>query len=323
MKECLPEELADRVREAVPRLYTLPDAINIELLNVSENLVFLLTDQNGVKRYVLRVNRRGYHSSPELEGELLWMRAVRKETNLEIPDVIPSKAGRLIESIGSYTCTIFSFVSGAILKNIGKDELARVFREIGQITAILHNQAEHWDGASQIKRFTWDYETLIGKNCRWGSWQEYNGISEADKALFFEAHRKIKTRLDHFGKSPSRFGLIHSDLHVQNIIRQGSQLKVIDFDDCGFGWFLYDLASSLLSYSENLDFLIESWLSGYRTVRTLSKEDEAEIPTFILMRRLVRLGWLATHPQSHSAQIFDEKPYIEKTIELAKKYLVY
>jgi Ser/Thr protein kinase RdoA (MazF antagonist) len=65
-------------------------------------------------------------------------------------------------------------------------------------------------------------------------------------------------------------------------------MAVIDFDDCGFSWYMYD-AATLMSFYEQLPGApgrIEHWLEGYRTVRVVAQADEEEIPTFVMLRRL-------------------------------------
>ena len=80
---------------------------------------------------------------------------------------------------------------------------------------------------------------------------------------------------------------MHADLRLANLIADGDDIQVIDFDDCGFSWYLYDLACALtfLEARPDVDELVASWVAGYREVEELSAEDEAEIPTFLMLRR--------------------------------------
>ncbi|WVM92198.1 phosphotransferase [Halopseudomonas pachastrellae] len=39
--------------------------------------------------------------------------------------------------------------------------------------------------------------------------------------------------------------MIHADLRLTNLLRHQQQTRVIDFDDCGQGWYLHDLAAAL------------------------------------------------------------------------------
>ena len=56
---------------------------------------------------------------------------------------------------------------------------------------------------------------------------------------------EVSRELLAFVKSPDRFGLIHGDLVPENILIHAARLRIIDFDDAGFGWHMFELASSL------------------------------------------------------------------------------
>jgi Ser/Thr protein kinase RdoA (MazF antagonist) len=62
---------------------------------------------------------------------------------------------------------------------------------------------------------------------------------------------------------PLVFGLIHADLRLANLMVDDQGLTAIDFDDCGFGWWVYDLASAL-SFIETDPRLPELIAAGAR-----------------------------------------------------------
>jgi Ser/Thr protein kinase RdoA (MazF antagonist) len=97
---------------------------------------------------------------------------------------------------------------------------------------------------------------------------------------------------------------------------------VIDFDDSGFGWFMYDAATpvSFYEHEPQVPALIEAWKRGYRTVRPLPAADEAEIPTFVMYRRLLLVAWIGSHSETDLARSMG-LPYTEGTISLCEAYL--
>ena len=72
----------------------------------------------------------------------------------------------------------------------------------------------------------------------------------------------VDARLERFGTGRARFGLVHADLRLANLIANGDEIQVIDFDDCGLSWYLYDLACALtfLEARPDVDELIASWV---------------------------------------------------------------
>jgi hypothetical protein len=91
------EDVAARLqpvaRRALAEYGVAPDA-ELTLLNVSENATFAVDDPATGTRTVLRVHRHGYHDGPEIESELAWLDALRKDTGVRTPRVLPTLDGR-------------------------------------------------------------------------------------------------------------------------------------------------------------------------------------------------------------------------------------
>lgn len=90
-------------------------------------------------------------------------------------------------------------------------------------------------------------------------------------------------------------GLIHADLRPSNVIRgNDGRLTVIDFDDAGYSWYLYDYASSL-SFIEHEPYapdLAKAWVKGYQRVAGSFTDEELRIMSALSMiRRMQMLGW--------------------------------
>ena len=106
-----------------------------------------------------------------------------------------------------------------------------------------------------------------------------------------------RQRLSRFGSGPDRFGLIHGDLRLANLLIDGAAVKLLDFDDCGFGWYLYDAATPVSFHEDHPDVprLIRHWVAGYRAEGHLSQAEEEEIPSFVILRRLLLVAWVGSH----------------------------
>jgi Ser/Thr protein kinase RdoA (MazF antagonist) len=132
----------------------------------------------------------------------------------------------------------------------------------------------------------------------------------------------LERRLRKFGQAPDRYGLIHADFRLANLLIHNGNTRVIDFDDCGIGWFLYDAgtAVSFFEHKPEVPELMEAWKEGYRRVRPLSKEEDDEIWTFILLRRMLLLAWMGSHHETDLAK--QEGPaYCAGSCEMAEAYL--
>jgi Ser/Thr protein kinase RdoA (MazF antagonist) len=66
--------------------------------------------------------------------------------------------------------------------------------------------------------------------------------------------------------------------------------------------------------------LVDAWVGGYRRVRDLPADHEAEIPTFVMMRRLLLVAWIGSHAGTELAQSMGAD-YTSASCDLAETYL--
>jgi Ser/Thr protein kinase RdoA (MazF antagonist) len=111
-----------------------------------------------------------------------------------------------------------------------------------------------------------------------------------------ELRQSLLRDLHAVGTAPDRYGLIHADLVPENILVDGDALRVIDFDDAGYGWHMFEIATSLYFirrdsiYFQARDAVVE----GYRQHRSLPEEHLALLPMFLAARGSTYLGWVHT-----------------------------
>jgi len=77
--------------------------------------------------------------------------------------------------------------------------------------------------------------------------------------------------MSHLGEGADTVGLIHADMHLGNALFWRGEVKVIDFDDCGFGYWLYDIAVSLWELRHRNDYghFRSALIDGYTRRRPL------------------------------------------------------
>ncbi|GAB3900497.1 hypothetical protein GCM10027612_62250 [Microbispora bryophytorum subsp. camponoti] len=197
------------------------------------------------------------------------------------------------------------------------------FERLGALTARMHRHARAWARPASFTRFHWDLDAAFGPRARWGRWQDGVGVDREAHAVLARLEAELRRRLERFGKGSDRYGLIHADLRLANLLVDGrAGTSVIDFDDCGFGWYLYDFgaAVSFIEHRPEVPHMAESWVRGYRSLLDLPKEDEAEIWTFIMFRRLLLVAWIGSHSAADIARELGAG-YTRGSCELAERYL--
>lgn len=300
-----------------------PDT-TVDLLTISENATFLATDAASDRKVVLRVHRPGYHTRDEIESELSWITDLRRAGVVDTPEPLLCKTGGHIAGFdmnGEHRPVVaFSFMTGR--EPSPRDDLVDGFRTLGAISARLHGHSRAWTPPGNFVRKTWDFNTTVGPVPHWGDWRAAPGLTSESTALLERTCEVLRDRLAAYGTGTDRFGLIHADLRLANLLIDGDRLGVIDFDDCGFGWFAYDFAAAISFFEHDpvIPALQAAWVEGYRTVAPLSVEDEAMLPTFIMLRRLLLTAWVAGHSETPTAQEVGPG-YTDGTVIMADRFL--
>lgn len=304
--------MTDAAHKALP-VWGLENA-RVDLIKHRENAVFKVQPASG-HPVALRVHRLGYHTDAELRSELVWMQALN-QSGIRTPDIIPAKDGALFHPIVPdglnvpFQIDILSWAKGTPIGSLeegaspGTETLVSLFRDLGQLMAKVHNQAAHWELPEGFTRHAWDIDGLTGDDPFWGRYWELDLLSDEQKDMMLKVRAKLREQLTEFGTGPDRFGLIHADFMPENILSDGEEIRVIDFDDSGFGWFMYDIATSVFFHADEPHFeaIVGALIEGYRSERELPDEHIAMLPVFMMARGVAVLGWAHTRKETQTAQ---------------------
>jgi len=180
----------------------------------------------------------------------------------------------------------------------------------------------NWQRPTPFERLTWNLDAVFGPSPTWGDWRDAPNVTTDVKDVLEVVELKIRARLSNYGQAPERYNLIHADMRLANLLVSETETRLIDFDDCGLGWLMYDFAAaiSFIEDDPRLPALKTAWLRGYRSIRTLSQEDEAEIDTFVMLRRMALLAWIGSHREAPEPQKY-APTFAKTTASLGKKFL--
>ncbi|MGV0835755.1 phosphotransferase enzyme family protein [Mycolicibacterium thermoresistibile] len=321
----LPIDHERYARAVLPDYGRDPDT-PLRLLSVSENAIYLVDDPDPM---VLRVHRPGYHSLAAIRSELSWMTALRDQTTVLTPRSIHTDDGRDVVSArpdgaaADVYVDAVTFIPGCTAE---EQPDAVGFEELGRMTAVMHRHVQNWVPPTGFTRFRWDVDTTIGARPRWGSWRRAVGLDSGDVDTIERAAATVIARLNEFGCENDRFGLIHGDLRMANLMVDPTDteapITVIDFDDSGWSWYLADLGAvvSFIEHTPLAETIIADWLYGYRDVCALPPAHLEMVPTFVMLRRLMLTGWLASHADADAALAYSDG-YAAGTVQLARRYV--
>lgn len=305
-------------------LWDIPGTARARLINVSENATYLV-EADGHKS-VLRIHRDNYHTERAIECELAWSTALNRDGGVATPDHYLGRNGKAIQQAsveglpGPRFMVLFHFVEGT--QPDENQDLVEPFEDLGEIAAKTHLHTMSWRRPEPFQRLKWNLETVFGTTPTWGHWRDGPNITPGISVILARVEKTVTARLTRFGQSRDRYGLIHADMRLANLLIDGGTTRLIDFDDCGTGWFLYDFAASI-SFMEDhpqVPALKRAWVRGYRKIRPLSADEEAEIDTFIMLRRLALLAWIGSHIEAPEPQAL-APDFARVSADLGQAYL--
>ena len=175
----------------------------------------------------------------------------------------------------------------------------RHFELLGRVAGELHNHSEAWSPPTGFDRPTYDAEGLFGSRSKF----PLDEIGPAPVRRDLETvYGRLTEAEQQMGCDTEMFGLIHADLSFGNVLFRPGHAIAIDFGDCGFGYYLYEIAVILAGpygrpgFQERSDAL----LKGYREVRSLSMDLEEYIPTLMASRAAANILEAAAKSPDHS-----------------------
>ena len=275
-------------------------------------------------QYVLRIYRPNKHAQVAIKSELIWLISILQNTNLIVPQPTLTRQNSLftiatLPRIPKHRCCVlFKWLPGRSIKTkISKNQI----KQIGEFLAQLHLYSQRFKLPQGFERPIWNEDNLLGTSS-FESIVESEALSKPERKLLSLAALEIRERLGKLAQNPKSFGLIHGDLHLGNCKFYRGQIQVFDFDDCGWGYYLYDLAITLyyLRRQDNFEALQASLFEGYQAVRLLPKQYESYLEAMMAARRLhlMRDLFLRQDNPKLKAQI---PKFINLTIEQMERFL--
>jgi Ser/Thr protein kinase RdoA (MazF antagonist) len=259
------------------------------LIVARENEVHALDLPTG--RVALRLHRPGYQDEIAIRSELWWCAALA-EAGVPVARPIPTRDGDLLHRLPSgRLASAVGWIDGVSLRaEIGSDSLrAARYLALGRLLAQMHAATDRLDLPGWFSRPHWDIPGLVGEAPFWGRFWEHPSASEGQRALLRDARDELRAELPRLGAGAD-FGPIHADVLRENILVNDGSLSLIDFDDSGIGFRLYDLGTALLPCLTDPAYpaLRAALISGYSETRPC---DPRLVDLLTLARALASVGW--------------------------------
>ncbi|WP_054008414.1 phosphotransferase enzyme family protein [Cypionkella psychrotolerans] len=266
------------------------------LLGNRENAVFEVLLPSG--RAALRLHRQGYQDDAAIRSELWWCAAMARK-GVAVPAALPSCSGDyLVKLSNGRNASIINWMQGEGFGEAAKplpcapeDRLTRHFA-LGELLANVHAATDRLILPADFTRPRWDIDGLVGKAPLWGRFWDHPAASPNQAEILWAARGFLRDQISSHQKDGGDFGLIHADVLRENILVNNGSLSLIDFDDSGFGFRLYDLGTALSQnlYEPDYPLIRDALVAGYGQTRSVNTK---MVEVFTLARTCASVGWAA------------------------------
>ncbi|KYC36735.1 hypothetical protein WA1_44465 [Scytonema hofmannii PCC 7110] len=275
--------------------------------------------------YVLRIYRPGKHDFASIHSELLWLLSLQNKTDLAVAQPVSASDGSLFvmaEAVGvpeARYCTLFRWLPGRFL-DAGLSPKAIML--MGIFLAQLHQYSQQFIVPKGFVRPQIDEERLFGTFPTSLPIESTLLVSQSNQAVLEASAKKIRSSMQYLRQHREFFGLIHGDLHYGNCKFYKGKIQVFDFDDCGWSYYLYDLAVTLYYFRNRSEYPV--WrtvlLESYQEICSLPKQNESCLDALIAARRLHLLRHLLQRQDNPKLRALTPK-FIDSSVEELNKFL--
>lgn len=284
------------------------DWTKIEYIGQSDNVTFKIGTETAGE-LLLRIHGERC-SRAEILSELEWLRHLSGAAELVVPAGLPDSSGSYILEIHSEAggekqplsyVTLMRWVEGEHSAGNLPDEQLHA---VGVMLAGMHEAGEQFIPSAAFTRPAWGADSFRKD---WDKLEKHHSalVPEAWWKLYQAAAARIPGEFKAMTPAPGSYGLIHGDLHFGNVVFAEGQPRAIDFGLCGYGYYMYDLASALLELSTEQR---RSLIRGYSSVRVLEPDYERKLECFFIMIMIGNYSHHISNPDEIPS-LRDEQPY--------------
>ncbi len=251
---------------------------NLRLIAYTGNGLYQVSVPSGNRiapgKYTLRLHQPNYMKPKFIVSEMEWLSALHQD-GITVPIPVRNLGGEwLTNADGGYdvpqkrNCTLIGWTEGRLLK---KNIRPKHFKALGRVIGRIHEQSRRWKRPKGFTRPHWDWEGLYGDGFSYGvpATDAREAIPKTHQVAFKDVLNRVHEACEQMGKSKSIYGLIHADLGLtDNVAFQAGEARPFDFDDCGFGYWVFDFGVALGQYfidtNDLSSIMRDALISGYQ-----------------------------------------------------------
>jgi Ser/Thr protein kinase RdoA (MazF antagonist) len=319
------------LQETIHRFGVSKDEIHI--LDSFESFIYEFKNDSG--EFILRISHSIRRNEALIQGEVDWINYLA-DHGISVARAILSEAGNLVEAILDQEGG--EFLATAFVKAEGKPPWGRwtpqLYESYGELIGKMHSLTKHFQPLQpERKRPEWDdpifdfVEQFLPDN----------------EFITRKKYEIVSKHVNTLPKNIENYGLIHQDAHGANLlIDEDGNITLFDFDDCGYSWYINDIAIVLFYIvmesddwtAFTQDFMVH-FLRGYIKHCPIDLEMLKEIPYFLKIREIelyaviqrdfdltnIEDSWAKRYMENRKYKIENDVPFIDFDFQSLKSCL--
>jgi Ser/Thr protein kinase RdoA (MazF antagonist) len=280
------------------------DVGRVRLVTNDFNGIFRVDTGDG-QRYILRICLpEGGHTLAEIRSEMMWLAALRRDTDLGVPEPLATCEGTLVTTVEApgvpeaRHCVVFGWMPGPDLaEKLTTDNV----RKLGELAAQLHQHASGFRPPEGFRLKTRDRIFPFGEPEVLFEDDHRPLYAPGGREVFGLAMRRVQAELDHLYADERGLHVIHNDLHQWNVKVFHGKIYALDFEDLMWGYPVQDIAVTLYYLQGYAAYpaLREAFQQGYTLYRDWPEQRPKQIDLLIASRGLELANFVLQdpHPQ--------------------------
>ena len=295
------------------------DVDEIAFIQHNAGVVFRVTT-TAHHQYLLKIHKRvgaGDNPSPaQLEPGLKWLNAMSQTTDVVVQKPVPTRNGPFVAQVADapaatpLSCTLQRWIDGDPPHGDFTQDQAH---QLGRMTGKLHAWSSSYGQRNSPTATYHDAQSLHTNIAL--LLEHVPQLSTRDVALITAAEQRIAGYMQDLGRDASVWGPVHGDLHYDNVLIYGNEIRPIDFDGLRLAHYLYDLGVTVYHTYHQGAQLRHALFAGYQQTYALPAMYQHYVEGFVAYAAIDNVAWNCTIPEQL------QSPYFHKNLDhLVNRY---
>ena len=248
------------------------------------------------KQFVLRL-QNDLMTEVHARSQIQWLEAFANHSDVIVPEPIRTTNNQPfthVEIGGSRRrAVLLRWLPGRRARSRSE----RVFTAVAKMIAAMHTFSENFRPPQGFACRSLDDQLLFGSQFFIRTAKHGYRFKKSDRQVAAGAEKIVRRAMEELARGKHRFGLIHADLGLQNIVFHRRRPSPIDFDEFGKSWFIFDLAELMRT-----SITPDNWrerkkiaIDAYTTERKLDSLEIEKFDAFIVATFVQYLNWAFLH----------------------------